>query len=107
MVKEPTCQWRKHKKCRFTPWVGKIPWRRKWQPSPLFLPGEPHEQRSLAGYSAWGHTELDTTEWLNLHAAQMTLEPGVSLGALLSLPVPSSPNPTLQKAEDSGGNLRG
>ena len=43
-------------------WVGKIPWKRKWQPTPIFLPGELHGQRSLAGYSPWGHTELDTTE---------------------------------------------
>ena len=45
-------------------WVGKIPWRRKWQPTSVFLPGESHGQRSLAGYSPWGHKELDTTDWL-------------------------------------------
>ena len=39
-----------------------FPWRRKWQPTPVFLPGESHGQRSLAGYSPWGHTEVDTTE---------------------------------------------
>ena len=50
---------------RFDPWVGKIPWRRKWQPTSVFLPGEPQGQRSLAGYSPWGHKELDTTERLN------------------------------------------
>ena len=38
------------------------PWRRKWQPAPVFLPGESHGQRSLAGYGPWGHKELDTTE---------------------------------------------
>ena len=38
------------------------PWRRKWQPTPVFLPGESHGQRSLAGYSPWGHTQSDTTE---------------------------------------------
>ena len=43
-------------------WVGKIPWRRKWQPTPVFLPGESHGQRSLAGYSPQGHKESDTTE---------------------------------------------
>jgi len=37
----------------FDPWVGKIPWRRKWQPTPVFLLGELHGQRSLAGYSPW------------------------------------------------------
>ena len=47
---------------RFDPWVRKIPWRRAQQPTPVFLPGEFHEQKSLAGYSPWGHKESDTTE---------------------------------------------
>ena len=47
---------------RFAPWVGKIPWRRAWQPTPVFLPGESHRQRSLAGYSPWGCKKLDITE---------------------------------------------
>ena len=50
-------------------WVGslawKIPWRRKWQPAPVFLPGKSHGQRSLAGYGPWGCKELDTTLQLN------------------------------------------
>ena len=46
---------------RFDPWVGKISWRRKWQPTPIFLPGKPHEQGSLAVYSPWGHKESDMT----------------------------------------------
>ena len=46
--KEPACQCRRH---RFDPWVGKMPWRRAWQPSPVFLPGESHGQTSLAVYS--------------------------------------------------------
>ena len=50
---------------RFSPWVGKTPWRRARQPTPAFLPGESHGQRSLAGYSPWGHKELNTTEQLN------------------------------------------
>ena len=41
---------------------GKIPWRRKWKPTAVFLPGESHEQRSLEGYSAWGHKASDMTE---------------------------------------------
>ena len=49
--KKSACQWRR---CGSSPWVGKIPWRRKWQPTPVFLPGKPHGQRSLAGYSSWG-----------------------------------------------------
>ena len=44
----------------FDPWVGKIPWRRKWQPTPVFLRGESHGQRSLVGYSPWGRKESDT-----------------------------------------------
>ena len=54
------------KKPRFDPWVRKIPWRRKWQPTPVSLPGKSHGQRSLAGYSPWGHKQLDTTERLTL-----------------------------------------
>ena len=50
---------------RFNPWVRKIPWRRKWQPSPVFLPGKSHGQRGLAGYSPWGRKELDTTEHIH------------------------------------------
>ena len=46
----------------FEPWVGKIPWRRKWQPTPVFLPGESHRGRSLTGSSPRGHKELDVTE---------------------------------------------
>ena len=57
--KESACQCRRHK---FDPWVRKIPWRRKWQPTVVFLPGKSHGQRSLVGYSPWGHKETDTTE---------------------------------------------
>ena len=62
--KEPTCQCRRHKRCRFDPWVGKVTWRRRdtWQPTPVFLPGEPHGQRSLVGYSPWGCKESDVIE---------------------------------------------
>ena len=49
--KELTCQCRRHKRCRFDPWVGKIPWKRAWQPTSVFLPGESHEQRNLTSYS--------------------------------------------------------
>ena len=57
--KESACQWRR---CGFGSWVGKILLRRKWQPTPVFLPGESHGQRSLVGYSPWGCKESDTTE---------------------------------------------
>ena len=54
---------------RFNPWVGMIPWRKEWQPTPVFLPGEFHGQRSLAGYSPWGRKESDMTERLHsLHS---------------------------------------
>jgi len=46
----------------FNPWVQKIPWRRKWQSTPVSLPGEVHEQRDLVGYSPWGHKESDMPE---------------------------------------------
>ena len=49
--KESTCQCRRCKRCRFDPWAGKIPWSRKWQPTPVFLPEKFSGQRSLAGYS--------------------------------------------------------
>ena len=60
--KESACQCRRPKKCRFDPWVRKIPWRRKWKPTPVFLPGKFHGQRSLVGYSPWGCKELNMTE---------------------------------------------
>ena len=47
--------------------AGKIPWRRKWKPTPVFLPGESHGQRSLAGYSPQDHKESDMTERLTFH----------------------------------------
>ena len=60
--KEPTCQYRRHNRCEFDPGVRKIHWRRAWQPTPVFLPGKSHGQRSLVGYSLLGHKESDTTE---------------------------------------------
>ena len=48
----------------FDPWVGKIPWRRAWQPTPVLLPGESHGQRSLMGYGPWSRRESDMTEQL-------------------------------------------
>ena len=52
---------------RVCSWVEKIPWKRNWQPSPIFLPRKPCGQRSLAGYSPWGRKEPDMTEWLSTH----------------------------------------
>ena len=60
--KESACQCRRH---HSDPWTRKIPWRRKWQPTPVFLPGKSYGQRSLASYSPWDCKDLDTAEQLN------------------------------------------
>ena len=60
--KESSCQCRRHKRREFDLWVGKISQRRKWQPTPVFLPGKFHGQRCLMGYSLWGRKELNTIE---------------------------------------------
>ena len=57
--KEPACQCRRRKRCGFDPWVAKIPWTKKWNPTPVFLPGESYGQRNLMGYSPWGHRDSD------------------------------------------------
>ena len=62
--KEPACQFRRCKRQEFSPWVGKIPWSREWQLTPVFLPGEFQGWRSLVGCDPWGHKEPDVTEWL-------------------------------------------
>ena len=74
--KKLACQCRRHKRRSFHPWVGKIPWSRKWQPTLVFLPGKFHGQRSLVGYSAWGqrvwynwahtHTQVLNPFWVFL-----------------------------------------
>ena len=63
----------------FNPCVGKIPWRREWQPTPVFLPGESHGQRSLAGCSSHGGKELDTTEATKTHERHMAFLRAASL----------------------------
>ena len=65
--KESAHQCRKPKKHRFDPWVRKIPWGRKWQPTLMFLPEKSHGWRSLASYSPWGRKESGTSEWLSMH----------------------------------------
>ena len=64
--KESACQCRRHRRCGFSPWVRKFPWR-KWQPTPILLPGKFHGQRSLVGYSLWDCKELDMTECTHTH----------------------------------------
>ena len=60
--KEPVCQCRRCRRPRFDPWVRKIAWRRKWQPTSGFLPGKSHGQRSLVDCSPWSCKESGTTE---------------------------------------------
>ena len=57
--KESACQCERNKRHGFNPWVGKIPWRRKWQPTPIFLLGNFQGQRNLAGYSQWDHKKSE------------------------------------------------
>ena len=66
--KESTCQRRRCRRHMFNLWIRKIPWSRKWQPTPVFLPGKSYRQRSLVVYSPWGCNELNMTEPLNTHA---------------------------------------
>ena len=72
--KEPACQCRRCKGCGFDPQVRKIPWRKKWQATPVFLPRESHGQRSLAGHSPWAHKESETTEWLSTSTASVMMK---------------------------------
>ena len=60
--KEPAYQCRRYKRCGFNPWFENIPWRRAWLPTPVFLLGETHRQRRMAGSGPWGWKELDMTE---------------------------------------------
>ena len=72
--KEPTCQFRSHRRCEFYPWVGKIPWRRKWQPTPVFLPWKSHGQRSLGGYV---HVVTKSQTWPSehIHRTHVAVQP--------------------------------
>ena len=83
----------------FNPWVGKIPWRRKWQPTPALLLGKFHGWRGLIGYSPWGCKESDTTERLQVHFQIATTASGCNTGQhksflgncyLFLLPYPST-----------------
>ena len=65
--KEYARQCRRHQRCRFDSWVGKIPWRKAWHPTLGSLPRESHGQRSLSGYRPWGLRELTWLRWLPMH----------------------------------------
>ena len=77
----------------FDSWVRKIPWRRKWQPTPGFLPGESHGQRSLVGYSPWGCKESDTTEWISNKSKYHLPPPSLPC---FSYPIPTFLLPLIQ-----------
>ena len=84
--KESACHCRRQE---FDPWVGKIPWWRKWQSTPVFLPGGFHGQRSLVGYGPWGCKELDMTEH---HACKCIMLPWSTLNQI-SIPSRFSDEP--------------
>ena len=71
--KESTGQCRRLRRLGFNPWVRNIPWRRKWQPAPVFLPGKLQGQRSLAGYSPWDRRESDVAELTHTHRGLICL----------------------------------
>ena len=70
VVKNPPAYLGRHRRCRFHPWVGKYPWRRAWHPTPVFLLGESHGQRSLEGYSPCG-CRVRQLKWLSMHAREV------------------------------------
>ena len=78
----------------FDLWIGKIPWRRKCQPIPVFLPEESHGPRGLAGYSPWSCKELDTTKQLTFYGEQIMTEdkPRELLNRVISLQLNGRPD---------------
>ena len=99
MVKKITCQRRKRKRHRFHPWVGKIPWSGKWQPTPVFLRGKSHGQRSLVGYSPWGRKESDVTEhaFIHMHSATSHMFTELSTYSIISTAQALASWPMFQK----------
>ena len=78
--KESACQCRRY---GFDPWVGKTPWRKKWQPTPIFLPGKLHGQRALVGYSPWGHERVRHDLTTNCHHHHQHVLTPISLPVIL------------------------
>ena len=81
--KKSACQCRRCERYRFSPWVGKLPWRRKWKPTPVFLPGQVYGQRSLVGFSPCSCKELGTVEWLRIYAWVSTVGKHVVCSSIL------------------------
>ena len=96
MVKKPACQFRRHRRRGFDPWVRKIPWSRKRQLTPVFMPEKTHGWRSLVGYSPWGCKELDATKHTHTHNKASGYEcfwHQTDLGTVLDLETPSQKPP--------------
>ena len=94
--KESTCQCRTHKSCGFDPWVGKIPWRKAWQPTLVFLPGESLGQMSLVGYSPWGCKDgvaksWTWLKWLSRHTCFQSEAKNFKVGEPFSSSGPKNP----------------
>ena len=70
----------------FNTWIGKIPWSRKWQPTPVFLPGKFHGQRSLAGCIPWGHKESGMTEHISINFFEILFRE-LSLGFMMKFSI--------------------
>ena len=104
MGKESTCNVRDTGDKGLIPGLGRFPWRRSWQPTLVFLPEESHGQRSLVGYSPWGHKESDTTEQLHFTMALVWLPRSVV--KRISLLMQETPVPSLGW-EDSPGEGNG
>ena len=75
--------------------MGKIPWRRKWQPTPVFLPGESHGQRNVVGYSPWDHKESDMTEQLSMRERAPVINPTHEKERMLQITEPPDHEITL------------
>ena len=85
--KESASQGKKSKRHGFNSWIGKIPWRRKWQPTPIFLPAKSQGEKSLEGYSPKGHKESDLTEQLITCCLLVNSQ---HIASFITIPVPSS-----------------
>ena len=100
MVKNPPAN-AGYLRCAFNPWVRKIPWRRTWQPTRVFLPGESHEQRSLVGYSPWGRKRVKgdrVTEQAHKDQRGIYLRTLKRLGSPDSVPLEHLPRPSWSKS---------
>ena len=85
--KKSAHQWRRHRRYEFNPWVRKTSWSRKWQPTPLFLPGKLYGQRSQTLYCLWCFKGLNTAEWLCTHAHMYSIISSAKSDGLTSFPI--------------------